>query len=169
MEKYQVRSNTNEPFKLIRDHEILGTLNYPSLYNTTKAAINIKGATAPLEIKAPGFLKTYLELWKDDQCIVASKLGWDLSVSVNIEQKAYQLKVKNLSKGIFTLLDNDKTELVKIEAAMDWMNAKAAFELEVCSAGLFSPEVLLFLVHNCNYFLALSGNGGSTEALLAGI
>lgn len=169
MEKYQVKSAAKEPFKLIRDNEVLGTLNYPSSYNTTKAEINIMGTTALLEVKAPGFLKTYLELWKDAQCIAASKLGWDLSVSLIIEQRAYQLKVKNPGKGVFTLLDNDKTALVKIEAKMDWIHAKAAFEIEVYPAGLFSPEVLLFLVHNCNYFLALSGNGSSTEALLAGI
>lgn len=169
MEKYQVKSNGNEPFLLLQDHEICGTLNYPSAYNTTKAEIRIKGSGAPFEVKAPGLLKTNLELWQDAQCIATSRLGWDLGVALAIGEKTYRLKVTRLGKGEFSLLDHNKTELVKIKAGMDWMHAKAAFELEVYACGLFNPEVLLFLVHNCNYFLALSGNDGSTEALLSGI
>ncbi len=103
-------------------------------------------------------------------CIATSKLGWNLGVILNMNNTDYHLKVKNLNKGIFTLQDATDKELVRLNINMDWRYAKAEYEIEVLLINeLFTPEILLFLIHNCNYFLALSGNGSNTEGILAAI
>jgi hypothetical protein len=166
MDKYQVKSNGRAPFKLLKETQELGVLNYPNLYSTTKAEILITGRQEKLEIKTPGFWKNNLELLQEGSHIAYSKLGWDLSVALCIQDSHYQLRVKDLSKGIFTLQNEQREELMQIEANMNWLQAKAEFEIELWrNPELFSPEILLFMVHNCNYFLALSGN--SSEASTA--
>lgn len=168
MEKYQVKSQGKEPFKLSKENEILGTLNYPSSYNTLKAEIKLTNQEDSMFVKSPGIWKNNLELWKEDKCILSSKLGWNLNVKVRIQDAEYQLKVKNLVEGVFILQDKEENTLVEIDAEMDWTSAKAEFKIDILDKNsLFSPETILFLVHNCNYFLALSGNGGATEASLA--
>lgn len=168
MEKYQVKSIGKAPFKLTKGTEELGTLNYPNRYSTTKAEIQLAGQEEKLQLKTPGFWKNSLELWKEDNCIISSKLGWNLGVALSINNADYFLKVKNLGKGIFTLQDASDYELLRINVDMDWIHAKAEFEIEIFrDAELFTPEILLFLIHNCNYFLALSGNGSNTEGMLA--
>lgn len=170
MKKYQVKSIAKEPFRLTEGTEDLGTLNYPNWYSTTKAEIQLTGQAEKFELKTPGFWKNNLELWKGDDCIISSKLGWNLGVTLSINETDYVLKVKNLGKGIFTLQDETDYELIRIDVNMDWIHAKADFTIEVLrNEELFAPEILLFLVHNCNYFLALSGNGSNTEGILAAI
>ncbi|MFD2523355.1 hypothetical protein [Emticicia soli] len=168
MERYQVKSLGSEPFELIKENSVLATLNYPSLYNTLKAEIKIANQSDVLVLKSPGIWKKNLELWNSTQCLLSSKLGWNLSVTIRIQETDYQLKVKSLLDGIFILQDTNENVLVKIDASMDWAYAKADFGIQVFDkTELFTPEVLLFLIHNCNYFLALSGNGSATEGMLA--
>lgn len=165
MNKYQVKSNGKAPFKLLKAATELGTLNYPDWYSTTKAEIHITGQQEQLEIKSPGFWKNNLELWQKGNCMASSKLGWNLSVAVSLQDGHYQLSVKNLAKGIFVLINEHKEELLQIEASIDWLHAKTEFDIDLWrNPELFIPEILLFLVHNCNYFLALSGNSPEASA-----
>lgn len=92
-----------------------------------------------------------------------------LSVAVYLNESQYQLRVKNLARGVFVLQNEKNEDLLHIDVSMDWLHAKAEFEIVVLRhPEMFSPEILLFLVHNCNYFLALSGNA-SFEASLAAV
>ena len=170
MEKYQVRSAGQAPFKLVKETEELGTLNYPNWYSTTEAEIQVTGRGETMQLKAPGFWKNRLELWQGENCIISSKIGWELSVAVYLNEREYLLRVKNLIRGIFVLQNEKNEDLLHIDVNMDWLHAKAEFEIVVLRyPETFSPEILLFLIHNCNYFLALSGNGSFEASLAAAV
>lgn len=170
MEKYQVRSAGQAPFKLVKGTEELGTLNYPNWYSTTKAEIQLTGHPEKMQLKAPGFWKNCLELWREENCMISSEIGWELSVAVYLNESQYQLRVKNLARGVFVLQNEKNEDLLHIDVSMDWLHAKAEFEIVVLRhPEMFSPEILLFLVHNCNYFLALSGNASFEASLAAAV
>ncbi len=123
-----------------------------------------------MTLKSPGVWKNKLELWKYDKCVLSSKLGWSLSVALLFQNAELQLKVKSIPKGIFFIQDENENILVQINANVDRTYAKANFEIEILDeVYLFTPEVLLFLIHNCNYFMVLSSNGNYTTSLLAGV
>lgn len=169
MRTLTVKSEGTKPFQLLENNQILAELNYPKWYGTFQAELSSAKSDSVLTIKASGFWKSQVELWEGEECIAKSTLNWNLSVIISINGKEYLLKMKSLTEGLFVLMDSDKNELLYIDADMDWSNLKASYHIwfnEGIKTDL-SNEILLFLVHNCNYFSALSGNASCTEYLAA--
>lgn len=168
MKTINVKSDGRRPFQILDNNRVVAELNYPKWYKTSRAEIQINEEKSL--IKTNGLWMNHIELWNQNKCIAQSKLTWNCSVIINIEEKEYFLKVKSLLKGTFVLLDKKSRELISLTTEIDWLYGKAAYEVRFNEdlPTVFSPELVLFLIHNCNYFMAFSGNGGATEAL-AGI
>ncbi|RQO69516.1 hypothetical protein DBR43_15680 [Pedobacter sp. KBW06] len=169
MKNLTVISEGQKPFQLIENNEVLAMLNYPKWYSTYTAEISGTKPESKLSLKVQGLCMNKLTLWDGDQCICQSKLNWDLSVTVHLGTQEYLLKMKRLTEGTLALTDADQNELICLKTNMNWQSCKASYEICINEKLNFriTPEQLLFIVHNCNYFMALSGNQGVSESLAA--
>lgn len=169
MRTLKVNSGSRSLFQLIDYNQLVAQLNYPNWYSYT-AEIFLFDGLHKFDIRMEGFWQNNISMWNFDRCIAQSKMNWSQSVIITIDNQEYLLKMTSFNTWNFTLSDSTHQEILSIVADANWFKTSTGYDIQIADGKekLFAPEELLFIIHNCNYFMAMTG-GGITAAIAATI
>ncbi|MCW3467053.1 hypothetical protein [Chitinophaga nivalis] len=153
MKTYQVKS-TKQNCQLSENNNPLGHISYPKWYSYQAV---METGEETLQIRPMGIWGNKILLEQSDTVVGESKINWNLSIAMTINKKEYLLKVKHLLNLEFVLLDAAREVVMSIDATMDWCNCRVDYEMN--TGETFNAKEILFIVHNCNYMMAMNGTG----------
>lgn len=162
MKTYNVSCN-KLTYQLSDNNTPLGRLVYAKWYSQSAEIQTDK----VYRISISGAFGHKIALKQENEIAGQSKLNWNMSMTVLLNGNEYTLKTCSLLSMDFVLLNAAKQPVMGINSTINWWNYDVRYSIHLPEnqQEVFSPEDLLYLIHNCNYYMMM--NIGRTETLSA--